>query len=74
MARKLSVPIAFRVQKYLRGLTYPADKTKLIQHARHRGIEHEGALMEALLSLPDKEYPSPISLAQALGAASAAKT
>lgn len=62
--RKPTVPVAFRVQKYLRALHYPAQKNRIVEHARQRGIEQEPALMEALLALPEGEYPSPVSLAR----------
>jgi hypothetical protein len=59
MARRTS-PTAFRVQKYLAGLRYPAAKPQILERARAKGADD--ATMRALASLPEREYESPISL------------
>ena len=53
------------MREYLEGLTYPADKQGLIQHARERGAPTE--VMRALESIPDREYGGPKEVAAAVG-------
>jgi hypothetical protein len=53
-------PTAFRVQKFLAGLRYPACKPEIIDWALHKGADEE--TMRALLGLPERDYESPISL------------
>jgi hypothetical protein len=58
-------PIAFRIQKYLRGLHYPVQKDEAIAHARTRGADDE--LLEALEALSRHDvFDSPISLSRRL--------
>lgn len=63
MAR--SRPTAFRVQKYLGGLRYPAAKPQIVEWARQRGADDE--TLRALSGLPEREYESPISLSCEVG-------
>jgi hypothetical protein len=62
MTKKLS---PFRVQKYLAGLRYPAEKQTAVDHARERGADEH--ILSALLGLPDRPYESPISLSCEVG-------
>jgi hypothetical protein len=56
-------PIAFRIQKYLRGLHYPVQKDEAVAHARARGAEQE--LLEALEALSSEDLlDSPITLSR----------
>lgn len=57
-------PIAFRVQRFLRGLHYPASKAKVIEHAMQHGAEAE--VVRALHALAEKVYESPTSLARSM--------
>jgi|GEM_PF-6503270 hypothetical protein len=43
-----------RLQSYIEGLPFPADKSHLIAHASLRGAPED--LLEFLESLPDKTY------------------
>lgn len=56
--------MAFRVQKYLRGLRYPTRKTQAIWHAFERDADEE--VLGVLLRLPERVYESPVSLARSL--------
>lgn len=61
-----ALPVAFRVQKYLGALRYPAQKARIVDYARCRGVEQDSPLLQALLALPEGEYISPVSLAREL--------
>jgi hypothetical protein len=58
-------PTAFRVQKYLGGLRYPAAKPQILERARERGADDE--TLRALGGLPEREYASPIALSCEVG-------
>ena len=60
-----SPPTAFRVQKYLSGLRYPAAKPQILERAREKGADEE--TLRALGALPEREYPSPIVLSCEVG-------
>jgi hypothetical protein len=63
-------PTAFRVQKYLAGLRYPAAKPQILERARARGADEE--TLRALGCLPEREYASPIALSCGVGRVAAA--
>lgn len=44
------------VYNYLNGMHYPARKPELIEHAKNNGAARD--VIEALETLPDKEYKS----------------
>jgi hypothetical protein len=52
----------FRIQKFLGGLRYPAQKAQVLERARQRGADEQ--VMGALHRLPDQPYDSPIALAR----------
>ena len=54
-----------QVQKFLRGVDYPASKEQLIESAQEEGADEQ--TLELLGSLPDRQYESPISVSQDLG-------
>lgn len=54
-----------QVQKFLRGVDYPASKEQLIESAQEEGADEQ--TLELLGSLPDRQYESPISVSQELG-------
>jgi hypothetical protein len=60
------VPIAFRVQRFLRGLRYPASKSDAIEHAMRRGAGED--VLGALRALAEGVYESPTSLAASMAA------
>ncbi|MCM0590784.1 MAG: DUF2795 domain-containing protein [Gloeotrichia echinulata IR180] len=55
------------VQRNLKGVDYPADKQKLIKHARKQGADQ--AVISLLEQLPDdgEEYDNPADLNRSLG-------
>jgi Protein of unknown function (DUF2795) len=55
----------FRVQKYLGGLRYPADKPQILERAREKGADDE--TLHALHRLPEREHSSPIALSCEVG-------
>jgi len=59
-----TVPLAFRAQRFLRGLRYPASKAEVIRHALRRGAEAE--VVRALRALDERVYESPTSLARSM--------
>ena len=58
-------PTAFLAQKFLAGLCYPADKSRIVETARNHGAD--ARMLRVLASLPDCSYISPIALAVAIG-------
>jgi hypothetical protein len=53
------------VQKYLRGVRYPARKQQVLERARQKGADEQ--VLAALRLLPELEYESPIALSCAVG-------
>lgn len=54
------------VQKYLKGVDYPATTEELIQYAEEQGADEE--VLSMLEQLPeDEEFESPTDLSEALG-------
>jgi hypothetical protein len=62
MAKKVN-PI--QLQKYLKGVNYPADKKNLVAHAKGRGADED--VMYTLEHLPDKKYDGPTGIAKEVG-------
>ena len=58
-------PSAFRIQKFLGGLRYPARKHQVLERARSRGADEQ--LLRLLVLLPDRDFDSPISLSCEVG-------
>jgi hypothetical protein len=56
----------FRIQRFLRGLRYPANKGDAIAHALRRGAEAE--VIRALETLRERSYESPTVLASSINA------
>ena len=54
-----------QLQKYLKGVDYPASKEDLINHAQQQGAD-ENAL-SALEQLPDEQYETPTDVSKAIG-------
>ena len=55
-----------QVQKFLKGVDYPANKDELIQAARDEGADDN--VIKMLESLPEEQYQTPADLSQAIGA------
>ena len=53
----MSQPEFIEVQKALRGVSYPASKEQLIQHAQQSGASQD--VLDALRALPDKQHDGP---------------
>jgi hypothetical protein len=56
------LPAAFRVQKFLGGLRYPAAKPEIVAWAKGKGADRD--IVSALQRLPERSYDSPVSLAR----------
>jgi hypothetical protein len=53
------------LQKYLKGMNYPASKDDLIEHAEGQGADDE--ILDLLEQIPDEEYDAPTDVNKALG-------
>ncbi|MCP9960029.1 DUF2795 domain-containing protein [Streptomyces sudanensis] len=53
------------MQRNLSGVSYPASKDDVVRQAKENGAGKE--VMEALKSLPDKEYDSPTAINKEVG-------
>jgi hypothetical protein len=53
-----------KVQKFLRGIDYPATKEQLIEHARKNKADDD--VIEALRELPEREYGGPNAVSSAV--------
>lgn len=54
------------VQKYLKGMDYPASKDELVDHAEEQGADKE--VLDLLEQLPDdEEYETPADVSKAIG-------
>jgi uncharacterized protein DUF2795 len=53
------------IQKFLRGVRYPASKQSLVSHATGAGADDR--VREALEGLPDAEYATPADVSRAIG-------
>ncbi|MCP9989045.1 DUF2795 domain-containing protein [Streptomyces sudanensis] len=56
------------MQRNLSGVSYPASKDDVVRQAKENGAGKE--VMEALKSLPDKEYDSPTAINKEVGGGS----
>lgn len=54
-----------QLQKYLKGVDYPAKKKDLIKHASQHGADKN--VKEVLEQIPDEEYQTPAEVSQAVG-------
>ena len=54
-----------QIQKFLKGVDYPASKASLLQNAERNGAD-EG-VRATLEQLPDEEYETPADVSEALG-------
>lgn len=63
MARTIIAPI--KVQKYLKGMDYPASKRDLIEHARKNRADEE--LISLLEKMKNDSFANPAEVSKALG-------
>lgn len=54
-----------QLQKFLRGVDYPTDKDKLIEHARDEGADDN--VLRTLRDLPMDRFNSPNDVSEAFG-------
>lgn len=53
------------VQKYLKGVDYPAFRNDLVAHAEEQGADDE--VLDLLEQIPDDEYETPADVSKAVG-------
>lgn len=58
-------PNPIQVQKFLGGIDYPASKQDIVNAATQAGAD--AAVLDALNSLPDKNYDKPTDVSSAIG-------
>jgi len=54
-----------QIQKYLKGVTYPASRDDLISQAEKQGADDE--ILELLARLDDQEHETPAEVSKAIG-------
>ncbi len=54
-----------QMQKYLKGMDYPANKQELLEHAKKGGADEN--ICATLERLPDEEYETPADVSKAVG-------
>ncbi|HEY8605634.1 MAG TPA: DUF2795 domain-containing protein [Noviherbaspirillum sp.] len=54
-----------QVQKFLKGIDYPANKSALIENAKKMGADEN--VCAELDQLPDEDFQTPADVSQALG-------
>jgi hypothetical protein len=54
-----------QIQKFLKGVDYPASKNDLLKNAEREGADEDARA--TLERLPDQEYESPADVSEALG-------
>jgi hypothetical protein len=54
-----------QVQKYLKGLDYPAKKEHLVRTAEEHDADDD--VLSVLKTLPDKEYGTPADVSREIG-------
>ena len=53
------------VERYLKGVNYPAKKEDLIKHAQQQGANQD--VMEVLKEMRDQNFNSPVEVNKAVG-------
>lgn len=54
-----------QLQKFLKGMDYPAAKDELVRHAEQQGADENAR--SVLERLPDQEYQTPADVSEAVG-------
>jgi hypothetical protein len=54
-----------QVEKFLKGVDYPAKKEDLIKHAQQQGADQR--VLETLKQLPDQTFGGPVGVGKAIG-------
>ena len=53
------------VERYLKGINYPAKKDELIKHAQQQGANQD--VIEVLKEMRDQNFNSPVEVSKAVG-------
>ena len=54
-----------QLEKYLKGVDYPASKNDLIKHAQQNGADQR--VLDTLKQLPDRTFDGPSGISKAIG-------
>jgi len=54
-----------QIQKYLKGVDYPASKATLLQNAKEQGADEQ--VCASLEQLPEQDFQTPADVSQAFG-------
>ena len=54
-----------QVEKFLKGVDYPANKQELVKHAQKQGADQQ--VLDTLKKLPDQSYEGPSGVSKAIG-------
>ena len=54
-----------QIQKFLKGVDYPASKSDLLENADRQGADED--VRATLEQLPDEEFETPADVSQAIG-------
>jgi hypothetical protein len=60
----MAQPEFIQVQKALGGVSYPATKGQLVEHARGKDASKD--ILDALQRIPDREYDGPNEVSKAV--------
>ena len=55
-----------QLEKYLKGVDYPANKNDLIKRAQQNGADQQ--VLDTLKQLPDRTFEGPSGVSKAIGA------
>ncbi len=55
-----------QIEKFLKGIDYPAKKADLIKRAEQNGADEQ--VLSTLQQLPDQQFDSPADVSKAVGA------
>jgi hypothetical protein len=55
-----------QLEKYLKGVDYPANKNDLIKRAEQNGADQQ--VLDTLKQLPDRTFEGPSGVSKAIGA------
>ncbi|PSR12292.1 hypothetical protein C8255_26820 [filamentous cyanobacterium CCP3] len=54
-----------QVQKFLKGIEYPASKQDVIEHAKQQGADEN--ICSTLEQMPEDEFETPADISKAIG-------
>ncbi|MBE9179239.1 DUF2795 domain-containing protein [Oculatella sp. LEGE 06141] len=55
-----------QIQKFLKGISYPASKEDVVSHAKEQGADKE--VLNTLQQMPDDEFETSADVSKAIGA------